>query len=783
MTPDILIALALLLGTVVVFATGALRIDLVAILVMIAVAILGLVPIERALGGLSNPAVVTIAGMFVISAGLSRTGVADLVGARILALADGRELRLIVLITLVSGVLSGFVNNIGVVAMMLPVVVEIARKAELPPSKLLIPMALGAQLGGFTTLIGTSPNLLAADALRDAGFEPFGLFGYTPLGIVLLGAGAILLALLGPRLLPTRTPVTRTQGVARPGIREGVELEERLFTLTVPEESLLEGKTLEESLVGSALGIHVLAIERGGKRRLAPGAGTTLRGGDRLLVQGRPDFFLELRGRRHLTPEHGPAPARWLESDDVGVASARVAGDSVLAGKTVSQIDLRAKAGLLILSIRRTGFRRRTHLHDVPLEAGDEVLLQGSRAVISALGKPEGFEQVAFLSGEEAVRTFDLEDRLWSLRITDDSLLAGRKLGDTRLGDAVGMVVLAVGRDEGAIPLPAADTELRPGDHLLVKTRPDDLVVLRGLQRLTFELDPVIHPEDLESDEAGFVEVVLAPRSALIGKSIREVNFRRRFEMHVTAIVREGEVLRANLRDERLRFGDALLLYGPRKKERSLAGEPDFILLREPAAAPPEIRLAPRSLVILALALGGVLTGLVPVAVGVLSGALLMVLTRCLTPEEAYRAVDWPTLVLVAGMLALGAALGDTGTAALLGEGVLGVTASFGPTGVLAALVLVTAVGAQILPAPAVVVLMAPIAITGAAQLGVSPHPFVMGIAIASTSLASPVSQPAHALVMAPAGYRMADYLRLGVPMTVLVLALTILLLPFIFPF
>src|SRR5690606_394694 len=200
----------------------------------------------------------------------------------------------------------------------------------------------------------------------------------------------------------------------------------------------------------------------------------------------------------------------------------------------------------------------------------------------------------------------------------------------------------------------------------------------------------------------------------------------------------------------------------------------DLILLGEPEADRPSTALAWRSVAITLLALAPVVAGWLPVQLGVTAGAALMVFARCLTAEEAYRAVDLPTLVLVAGMMSLGAALGGTGAVDLLGDGVRSATGSLGPRGLLSVLVLATAAGAQIMPGSALVVLVSPIAISSAGLIGVSPESFVLAVAVAATSLASPVSQPAHALVMAPAGYRMSDYLRLGIPMTLLVLVLTV---------
>lgn len=788
MSTDIVLVLCVLAGTVVVLATHRVRMDVAALIALVAVSLLGLASPQRALAGFASPAVIAVAGMFVVSAGLSRTGVASLVGRFVLRWAGHDEARVVVAVTLVSGVLSGIMNNVGVAAMMLPVVLGIARRTTIAPSKLLIPMALGAQLGGFTTLIGTAPNLLAADALREAGLEPFGLFAFTPVGLVLLGAGTVLIALAGPRLLPSRVPAGAERDVDRSGIRKDVDLQARLFYLRVPPRSPLDGRTLKESLIDSALGTHVLAIQRDGRIRRAPGPDAVLKGGDRVLVQGSPEHFLQLRGRRHLVPISEAVSPEWLESEEVGLVRGRVTAGSGFIGKGASELDLQARLGVLVLALRRgTEFQRRTRFLDTPMRAGDELLLQGPRAVLERLGAGRDLEDVEPVDAEAAVRGFELRDRLWSLRVTADSALVGRSLKDSRLGDAVGFVVLAVAREEDGRPrvepMPGPGALFQEGDVLLVKASASDMEVLRALQRLEIDLDAPVDAAMLEGEDVGFAEAVLAPRSDLVGRTLRQVSFQTRFGMHVVAIVREGGVVEANLRDEVLRFGDALLLYGPRRHQRALAREPDLILLQEPEGEGPQVRLASRAVAVTVLALVPVMAGWVPVAVGVLTGALLMVLTGCLTPDQAYRAVDWPTVVLVAGMLSLGAALSETGAAALLGDLVLSATGGLGPRLVLATLVAVTALGGQIMPGSAVVVLMGPIAVSAAAFLDVSPYPMVMAVAIAATSLASPVSQPAHALVMAPAGYRMGDYLRLGIPMTLLVLLLTVLVTPVFLPF
>ncbi len=783
MSSETLTALLVLGAAVVGLATGRIRADVVALIVVVLVTAFGLVPYGEALAGFANPAVIEIAAMFVISAGLARTGVAELLGRSLVRVAGPSEFRILTAVVLASGAISGFVNNIAVAAMMLPVVVTVARQVRLAPSRLLIPMAMGVQIGGFTTLLGSFPNLLAADALRAGGFQPFELFTFTPIGLVLLAVGAALIVFLAPRTLPIREPSSALGGAIRPGIRGDVNLSERLFVLTVPESSFLSGKTLAASLIGSALGVHVLAIQRRGTTLRAPGPATVLKTGDRIVVQGRPDYFLEMRGGRHIAMDDTEVRLEWLVSPEVGLARARVSNRGGWAGRSPGELDLKANAGVLVLSLRRGEELLRTHLVDAPLESGDVVLLQGPRARLDELRDGPEVEELRPIEPADAFREFGLDDRLWALRVTSDSILDGRKLQDTHLGDAAGLLVLAVARGEEIHVLPGPTFILCRGDHLMVKARPDDLAMLRGLQRLGVDLEADFDAAQLEGEDAGFTEALIAPQSSLIGKTLRQVRFRDRFGLHAVAIVRDGGVVRTNLRENALRFGDALLLYGPRRQQRGLAAEPDLIPLHSGGVEAPDFRLAPRSLIVTFAALAPVVLGWIPVPIGVLSGAVLMVLTRCLTADEAYRAVHLPSIVLVAGMLSLGAALAGSGAQDVLGSTLLGALGDFGPHVGLIALVLIGGIAAQFLPGAALVVLMAPVAIQMAESFGVSPYQLVMAVAIASTSVASPLSQPSLAITMTPGGYRMRDYVRIGLPVTIAILVLTVLVTPFVLPF
>ena len=234
MDAQIITTLVILGIAVLLFVTEALRVDLVALLILSALALTGLVSPSEAVSGFSNPAVITVWAVFILSTGLSRTGVASVVGRAVLHLAGEGEVRLLIVIMLAAGTLSAFMNNVGVAALLLPVVMDIARQTNRQPAQLLMPLAFGCLLGGLSTLIGTPPNLLVSDALRDAGLEPFRMFDFAPFGIVLLVVGIAYMVLVGRRLLPRVDPAQQLQPLSGRKLEQLYDLSERISVLRIP---------------------------------------------------------------------------------------------------------------------------------------------------------------------------------------------------------------------------------------------------------------------------------------------------------------------------------------------------------------------------------------------------------------------------------------------------------------------------------------------------------------------------------------------------------------------
>ena len=289
--------------------------------------------------------------------------------------------------------------------------------------------------------------------------------------------------------------------------------------------------------------------------------------------------------------------------------------------------------------------------------------------------------------------------------------------------------------------------------------------------------------KSLVSEKVGLMETILSPQTTLAGKTLRHLHFREKFGLNVLAIWRRGRTYSTQLRDMTLDFGDLLLLYGPREKLRMLGGEPDFIVLTEEAQEVPKFEKARLSAVIMAATFIPVLLGWIPIYIATVIGSAFMVLTRCLTMEEAYRSIEWKAVFLIAGMFPLGTALDQSGAAKFLAEGVVATVGPFGPTVVMLALLLLTFLATCFIPTAALVLLLAPIILNTSQEMGISPYGLMMAMAMAaSSSFMTPISHPANLLVMGPGGYAFKDYLKVGGLLTLVVLVIIMVVVPLFWP-
>jgi len=591
MTLDIALTLLIILAALVLFATEKLRVDVVAMLVLISVGVLGLIPQEELFSGFSNSAVITVWAVYMVSGGLFKTGVADSMGRAILRVAGNRETSLIAIIMLTVGLISAFMNNVGAVAMLLPAVVGISRQTKVPVSKLLIPLAFASLLGGKMTLIGTPANILAAGILAERGLPTFGFFEFTPMGVVVLTTGILYMVLIGRRLLP---------------LREGAH-------------------------------------------------------------------------------------------------------------------------------------------------------------------------------GKEDIQ--QLRDYVTEVRVSPVSPLNGKTLFESRLGKEYDLTVLAIQRENGDQPVLHRDTQIRSKDLLVVESSASDLMAASQSLGLTIEVDHKLDIDLLEPGDVQVIEATLAPNSHIVGLSLQEVRFRDRYGFTALAISRAGEVITQRLRDIPLQFGDALLLQGPQHRLAGLQEGDNFLVLEPVELEQFRLHKAPIAVGALLLAIGLAIFAGMEISLAMVIAAMIMILTGALTIEEAYESVDWRTVFLVAGMLPLGLAMEDTGTARFLADLVLGAFGPYGPVAALAGIYLLAAIITQPMSNAAAIVLITPIALDTAFGLGANYKTFTMAVVIgAATSFLSPVGHKANVLVFGPGGYKFTDYARVGALLTIILLIVSMIFLPIFWP-
>jgi di/tricarboxylate transporter len=592
--------------TVALFMSDRLRLDLVALLSLLALALTGVITLTQALAGFSDPVVVMIAALFVVGGGIFRTGVAEWFGRALGRIAGHSRPRLTMVIMLGAGALSGLMSSTGTVAVMLPVTVAVAWNAGISPSLLLLPLSIGALLGGLLTLIGTAPNIVVANQLAAAGYAPFGFFDFTPVGVVMLLVGSVFMVLFAGRLLPARAAADA------PGPADGV--------VRVPGEELVRGYAL----------------------------------GD--------------------------------------ITRLRVLHDSPLIGVSLAAAQLRQRYGANVVAIRRAA---------------------GPRARLRRLPR-------------------------------------------------------------------TTEEPLRPGDELDLQAPAGTLARLRSEQRLAL-IDPAAGPA------ARLAEVLLTPRSRLIGRTLSDVRFRERYGANVLSIRRHGGPLAGPLAAVPLRFADTLLVAGAARRIELLRGEVnDFVVVAQAADRSARAGLSGRGIAAIAIMAGmmALLTfEIVAPAIAVLIAAVAMVLARCLDMEMAYRSINWESVVLIAAILPMATALQATGGMQLIVDRLEPVGAG-GPVAMMAALFLLTSLLSQVISNTATTVLIAPVALGAATELGVSPYPLLMAVAVAaSTAFATPIASPVTMLVLGPGEYRFADFLRAGILLQVVIFVVTLMLVPLLFPF
>lgn len=378
MTTDQFIVLTILVVALLVFASDRLRVDVVALSVLVALVLTGVLETEEALSGLSNPAVVTVFAVFILSGALVTTGVADQLAEWMLHVAGTQQWRVVTVLMLTCGLMSAFMNNIGATAILLPATLVMSERTKIPASKLLMPLAFSSLLGGNITAIGTPPNILANGIMADhPDLEPFGFFDFAPTGIPILLVGVAYMAIAGQWLLPSRSRSGR--------LIDHYRVDDYLSTITIGPNSSLVGLTVDEAELGFHHHVRLLAIrpQDVAAETLTPRESTRLATGDRLIVQATLAALAEFRNQYGSDTKIDDGTVSWTDPvrgasvNKINVVEVMIAPDSKLIGHSVADLDLRARLGVIPLALRRPHGNVRTAPGRIKLQAGDSLVVTG----------------------------------------------------------------------------------------------------------------------------------------------------------------------------------------------------------------------------------------------------------------------------------------------------------------------------------------------------------------------------------------------------------------------
>ena len=597
MTFEIAFVLAIIGLAFILFVTETFSLDITALLILSILFGFGFLTPEKAISGLSTPAVITIALLFTLSHALQKTHILEYLVVKINKLASiSQSLGLAVYLFTIA-IASALVNNTAIVAIFMPVTMRLAHQYHMSPSKVLIPLSYAAILGGSLTLVGTSTNLLVNSIYLDSGGTvSLGMFEFAKYGSISLFVGLIYILWIAPRLLPSRTVTS--------SLTQSYHLAGYLTEIKITADSPLVGSTCKDRQINQNYDVMILDIQRGG----------------------------------HLISQN-----------------------------------------------------------------------------------------------------------------------IGRQI-------------------------------LKEGDILFVKGSVESFLRIKEVEKITLLTDEKLTQKELEQKDNILMECMVSEKSDLVGQSLMESNFRRRFGTFILAIRREGSIIRKKIAHVVLRSYDTLLVYGTREKLNELSEKGKFILLGELDQKLKKARFWWMSIIVLALAVLLAALGIFPILKGALIGTVILLVLRVITANEVYQSINWQVIILIAALIPLGLVIRSTGTAAWIGSSistiVLSASMEWQPYVLLALTYFITMVLTEVSSNAATAIIMTPIVMVVTAQLGMDARPFIFAVCFAaSASFITPVGYQTNLMVYGPGGYKFSDYIKVGLPLALTLFVMAIIFIPIFWPF
>ena len=619
---NMIITLLILLIASILFVTGKVRSDLVAISALSLLVISGILNTQEALAGFASNIVIMMIGLFVIGGAIFQTGLANKASVYLLRFSGKSETRMMFVVMIGATIIGLFISNTGTVAVMLPIVMSMAAAGKMNVRKMLMPLAFASSLAGTLTLIGTAPNIVVSETLEKAGFSALAFFSFTPSGLVALIVGMVLIVIFTKICIKdekvSSKKTKRQRSIAE--LATAYRITDHLVRLQVNEDSLMLNRSLKELSISNLYRVHIIEI-------------------------------------------------------------------------------------------------RRRQSHKNPFFKTVNVELAGPETTVNPY-------DILYVSGDiEDVEAFAMHQKL---EILSDKVA---------------------------------------------------------------EIDKKVEISDITTPEIGIAEVLIPSNSRHINQLIKHSGFRENYNVNILGVQRKGQLLLDELKEVRIKAGDALLVQGQWNSIARLSREyQDVVVVGQPqelAATVPLSHKGPLTLAIMLLMIVGMVTNIVPAVICVIVAAILLVVTGCLpNMESAYKTVNWESVVLIGAMIPMSTAIEKTGAAALLSNTLVSSFGQYGPLALLASIYLATSVMTLFISNTACAVLFAPIALSSAISMGVNPVPFMFAVSLGSSlCFAVPFSTPPNALVMSAGKYKFMDYVRVGLPVQVILGIIMIFVLPLIYNF
>ena len=593
---EILIVLSLIVLAFSLFVTEKFPLDVTALLILSILLIGQFLTIEEAISGFSNPAVITIGLLFILSYALQKTRILEYLIIRINKLVSRSKNLGLGVYLLTIAIASALMNNTAIVAVFMPVTIRLAHQYKVSPSKLLIPLSYAAIMGGTLTLVGTSTNLLVNAIYVDNGGVSLGMFEFAQYGWIPLTIGLVYVIWIAPLILPSRT--------------------------------------ITSSLTKS---YHMAG------------------------------YLTEMK----------------------------ISNDSPLIGKTCRDRNINQNYDVMVLDIQREGY-----------------------------------------------------------------------LISTKVGEKI----------------------IQAGDILFVKGSVESFLRMKEVEKISLLTDEKLTQKELEQEDNVLMECMLTDKSDIVGKTLMQSNFRKRFRTFILAIRRDGSIIRKKIAHVILHTYDTLLIYGGRKEIDKLASRGDFILLGEVQADLVKSRFWWVSILAIITTIVLAAFGILPILKGAIISAVILLLLRIISPNEAYQSIHWQVIVLIAALIPLGIAIESTGTAAFIAQLISETVSDFSPSKqpyiLLGLIYLITMILTEVSSNTATAIIMAPIVMAVTNQMGIDARPFIFAVCFAaSASFVTPVGYQTNLMVYGPGGYKFSDFIKVGLPLSIIFWLLAILFIPIIWPF